>query len=162
MHRLIWEEQELPKYISDEKVKKMGGYIWVSIFILLAVAAFYMRKSAIKLSKEQQKDSAHLIILTDDTFNKTIKNGITLVDFWAPWCTPCKIQNPVISQVADELKEKAKICKLNVDEHRKTANLMKIRNIPNIIIFKDGEAVKQLIGVKPKHTIMKAVTSLFN
>lgn len=138
----------------------MGGYVWVSIFILLAVAAFYMRKSAVKLSKDQQKNSAHLIILTDDTFNKTIKDGVTLVDFWAPWCTPCKIQNPVINQVADALNGKAKICKINIDEHKKSASQMKIRNIPNIIIFKDGIAVKQLIGVKPKHTIMKAVSSI--
>lgn len=138
----------------------MGGYIWVSIAILLAVAVFYMRKSALKLSKDQQKNSAHLIILTDDNFNKTIKHGVTLVDFWAPWCTPCKIQNPVINQVADELNGKAKVCKINVDEHKKSANQMKIRNIPNIIIFKDGKAVKQMIGVKPKHTIMKTVTSL--
>lgn len=160
----LWnlEELALPKFISDEKVINMGPLIWLSIFILLAVAVFLMRRAALKISKEQQTDSANLIILTDENFNKTIKSGVTLVDFWAPWCMPCKIQNPVINQVADELNGKAKICKINVDEHKKSATQMKIRNIPNIIIFKDGEAVKQLIGVKPKHTILKTVSSLLD
>ena len=140
----------------------MGPLIWISVFTLLAVAVFYMRNNALKMSKEQQTDSPNLIILTDENFNKTIKEGVTLVDFWAPWCMPCKIQNPVINQIADELNGKAKICKINVDEHKKTATEMKIRNIPNIIIFKNGEAVKQLIGVKPKHTLLKAVQSVLD
>lgn len=138
----------------------MATLIWTIVIILLIAAFFYIRKSALKLSKEQQKNSENLIVLTDEIFNKTIKTGVTLVDFWAPWCTPCRIQNPVINQVADEMKGKAKICKINIDEHKKSAIQMKIKNIPNIIIFKDGEAVKQLIGVKPKHVILKAVNSL--
>ena len=140
----------------------MGLLIWISVFTLLAVAVFYMRNNALKISKEQQTDSPNLIILTDKNFNETIKEGVTLVDFWAPWCMPCKIQNPVINQIADELNGKAKICKINVDEHKKTATEMKIRNIPNIIIFKNGEAVKQLIGIKPKHTLLKAVQSVLD
>lgn len=138
----------------------MGPLIWISVFTLLAVAVFFMRNNALKMSKEQQTDSPNLIILTDKNFNETIKEGVTLVDFWAPWCMPCKIQNPVINQIADELKGKAKICKINVDEHKSSAAQMKIRNIPNIIIFKDGKAVKQLIGVKPKHTLLKVVLSM--
>lgn len=140
----------------------MGSLIWISVFTLVAVAVFFMRKNAIKMSKEQQTNSSNLIILTDENFDDTIEKGVTLVDFWAPWCTPCKIQNPVINQIADELKGKAKICKINVDEHKNSASQMKIRNIPNIIIFKDGKAVKQLIGVKPRHTILKAVQSLLD
>lgn len=138
----------------------MVTFILFTILILIIAAVYFMRKSALKMSKEQQTDSVNLIILTDENFNETIKEGITLVDFWAPWCTPCKIQNPVINQVADELAGKAKICKINVDEYKKSATQMKIKNIPNIIIFKNGQAVKQLIGVKPRSTILKAVISL--
>ena len=140
----------------------MGPLIWISIFILFVVAVFFMRNNALKISREQQTDSPNLIILTDRNFAETIKKGVTLVDFWAPWCMPCKIQNPVINQIANELKGKAKICKINVDEHKNSASQMKIRNIPNIIIFKDGKAVKQLIGVKPKHTLLKALQSLID
>ena len=113
-----------------------------------------------KLSVINTVQSDNVVELTDAQFEETISKGITLVDFWAPWCTPCRIQNPVINQLADELKEKVRVCKINVDEHKQAAIKMKIKNIPNIIIFKDGVAKKQIIGAKPKHTIMKAVLDI--
>lgn len=140
----------------------MGTFIWLFVVIMLILVVYYIRKAALRMSKEQQVESENIIILTDEKFSKSIKSGVTLVDFWAPWCAPCKMQNPIINQVADELKGKAKVCKINIDDHKKSASQMKIRNIPNIIIFKDGEAVKQLIGMKPKHTILRAVTTLLN
>lgn len=140
----------------------MGTFIWLFVVIMLILVVYYIRKAALRMSKEQQVESENIIILTDEKFSKLIKSGVTLVDFWAPWCAPCKMQNPIINQVADELKGKAKVCKINIDDHKKSASQMKIRNIPNIIIFKDGEAVKQLIGMKPKHTILRAVTTLLN
>ena len=140
----------------------MGTFIWILAVILLILAVYYIRKAVQKMSAEQQIESENLITLTDENFTQTIKKGVTLVDFWAPWCTPCKMQNPAINQIADELKGKAKVCKINVDDHKISAKQMKIKNIPNIIIFKDGEAVKQLIGIKPKHTILRAVTTLLN
>lgn len=140
----------------------MGTFIWLFVVIILILIVYYIRKAALKMSKEAQVESENIIILTDDNFTKMIKNGVTLVDFWAPWCAPCKMQNPIINQIADELKGKAKVCKINIDDHKISASQMKIKNIPNIIIFKDGEAVKQLIGMKPKHTILRAVTTLLN
>ncbi|MEJ2593845.1 MAG: thioredoxin [bacterium] len=97
--------------------------------------------------------------LTDEAFETAIQNGVTLIDFWAPWCNPCKRQMPVIQEIAKEKKEEVTCYKINVDEHKSTARHMKIKNIPNIIIFKDGVPVRQLIGAKPKHLIMKAVES---
>lgn len=140
----------------------MGTFIWIFAVIILILAVYFIRKAAQKISAEQQIESENLITLTDENFTQTIKKGLTLVDFWAPWCTPCKMQNPAINQIADELKGKVKVCKINVDDQKKSAAQMKIRNIPNIIIFKDGEAVKQLIGIKPKHTILRAVTTLLD
>ncbi len=64
-------------------------------------------------------DSVNLIILKDATFKNQINSGVTLIDFWAPWCMPCKIQGPIVSEVADELKGKAAICKFNIDENKK-------------------------------------------
>jgi len=140
----------------------MESFIWILVLVIIIALVFYMRNLTRKINKADQEQSENLIILTDENFQKTIEKGVTLVDFWAPWCTPCKIQNPVINQIADELKGKAKVCKINVDEHKKSATQMKIRNIPNIIIFKNGKAEMQLIGVKPKHTIMKTVHSLLD
>lgn len=101
----------------------------------------------------------HVEELRDEEFDKAIQHGVTLIDFWAPWCNPCKRQMPVIQEIAVEKKEEVKCYKINVDEQKISAKRMKIKNIPNIIIFKDGEAVRQIIGAKPKHLIMKAVES---
>jgi len=135
----------------------MGTFIWILILAVLIVAIFYFIKVSKKINQADQKVSENVIELTDSNFQGAIKKGVTLVDFWAPWCMPCRVQNPVINQLADELKGKAKICKMNVDEQKKTAVKMNVRNIPNIIIFKNGEPVKQLVGVKPKHIILNAI-----
>ena len=129
------------------------------LFVTIIVITIFQRYKAFKQSGNVVQ-SSRVIDLTDETFQKTIETGITLVDFWAPWCGPCRAQNPVITKIANEVGDAAKICKINVDEHKKAAIQMKIKNIPNIIIFKDGEAVKQIIGAKPKHLIMRALEPL--
>jgi thioredoxin 1 len=120
--------------------------------------AFIKRYKMIK-SMSNAVDSEKLNILTDANFQRTISKGVTLIDFWAPWCTPCKIQGPIVSEVAEEIGDKANICKLDVDQNKKTAAKLKIRSIPTIMIFKDGKAVKQFVGVKTKSVLMKALLS---
>lgn len=129
------------------------------LFTFIIAATIFQRYKAAKTPDSTGQDS-RVIDLTDDNFQETIKSGVTLVDFWAPWCGPCRVQNPVIEKIANELGDAAKICKINIDVHKKSAIKMKIKNIPNIIIFKNGEAVKQLIGAKPKHVIIKALEPL--
>ncbi len=129
----------------------------VIIVVALLVISFYKRYKMIKNMDSNAVDSANLIILSDATFKKQIKSGVTLVDFWAPWCMPCKIQGPIVNEVADELEGKAAICKLNIDENKKTSAKLGIRSIPTIIIFKDGKAADKLVGVKSKSVLIKAV-----
>jgi thioredoxin 1 len=129
------------------------------LFVFIIAITIFQRYKAIK-NPENKSQNSRVIDLSDEDFQETIKTGVTLVDFWAPWCGPCRNQNPVIEKIADEVGEAAKICKINVDEHKKAAVQMKIKNIPNIIIFKDGDAVKQLIGAKPKHVILMALKPL--
>ena len=133
-------------------------YIWipVGIFIMVFLFAFYKRAKMIK-GMTEGPDSDKLKILTDANFKAVTGKGISLVDFWAPWCTPCKIQGPIVSQVADEIGEKANICKLDVDKSKRVAAKLKIKSIPTIIIFKDGKPVKQFIGVKTKNVLLKAL-----
>lgn len=76
-----------------------------------------------------------------------------LVDFWAAWCGPCQIMGPIIDELAEEMKDKAKIGKLNVDENRVTATNYSVMSIPTLIIFKDGKVVKQLVGVQNKDNL---------
>ncbi len=136
----------------------MNLYFWIPVGLLVMLLAFaYYKRVRILKNLENMPDSSHLIALTDATFKKTIKSGITLVDFWAPWCVPCKIQGPIISELADKYHEKAKIAKLNIDEHKKTAAELGIRSIPTIIIFKDGKPAKKLVGAKQLNALIKAL-----
>lgn len=99
--------------------------------------------------------SEHTLIITDANFEKTIAKGVTLIDFWAPWCGPCRIQGPIVNDLANHMAGKAKIGKLDVDQNKKVSAKLGVRNIPTIFIFKEGEIVKQLVGVKPKQTLIK-------
>ena len=128
----------------------------IAVFLFIIVVTIFQRFSNNKPIQDSDAKN-NIISLTDETFEETIKTGVTLVDFWAPWCRPCRSQMPVVNQIADEKSNVAKICKINVDDHKKAAIKMKIKNIPNIIIFKEGVAVRQLIGSKPKHLILKAL-----
>jgi len=141
----------------------MNTYFWIifGIFFLVIVFTFYRRyKMVASMSNHPVSDK--LIILTDATFKKQIAKGVSLVDFWAEWCTPCKIQGPVVSEVAEEMSDQAKICKLDVQHNQRTATQLGIRNIPTILVFKDGKPFKKFVGVKTKTVLMKAVKNALN
>ncbi len=108
---------------------------------------------------EASAEGSMVLNITDDTFEQTIAEGVTLVDFWAVWCPPCRIQNPIIEDVAQELGNVAKITKLDVDHNPRSANLNRVQNIPTLIIFKDGEPVQRYIGVQQKETLVAAIKS---
>ncbi len=131
-----------------------------------AIIAFFVSAIAAVLPAQISKGKSNTtggpvkaIQLTDADFNKTIKEGITLVDFWAPWCGPCRIQGPIVDEVAAELGDKAVIAKLDVDKNKATAGKYNVRSIPTIIIFKNGIPVKRYVGVKQKQTLVNAINS---
>ena len=131
----------------------------MGILIIAFVFAFFKRYKMIK-GMTEGPISDNLKILTDANFKAVTGKGISLVDFWAPWCTPCKVQGPMVSQLADEIGDKASICKLDVDKNQRVAGSLKIRSIPTIIIFKDGKPVKQFVGVKTKGILLKSLKEL--
>ncbi|HHT83684.1 MAG TPA: thioredoxin [Clostridiales bacterium] len=92
-----------------------------------------------------------------DNFNKTIAQGITLVDFWAEWCGPCRMLLPVIESVAQELEGKVKVAKVNVDNQEAIAQKYGILTIPTVILFKDGEVMEKLVGYKNKQVFIEMV-----
>ena len=108
-------------------------------------------------SNNKDESSENTIVLTDMNFEKTIAKGLTLVDFWATWCAPCRMQGPIINDLANEMKGKVQIGKLDVDKNPRIARKLGIRNIPTLYLFKNGEIVKQFVGVKPKTVLAKEI-----
>lgn len=94
--------------------------------------------------------------LENENFNEIISNGVTLVDFYAEWCGPCKMLGPIIEEVADELNS-IKVMKVNIDEHGDIAQKYGVMSIPTLILFKDGNEVNKSIGFMPKEDIIEFV-----
>jgi len=102
---------------------------------------------------------ANVTHLSDSTFQSEVleAEGLVLVDFWAPWCGPCKMIGPVIEELSAEYRGRVKICKLDVDENNETAGSYGIMSIPTMVLFKDGKEVNRLVGFVPKANIAKAL-----
>ncbi|HAL93878.1 MAG TPA: thioredoxin [Rectinema sp.] len=102
------------------------------------------------------------VTLTAENFKKEVLESKipVLVDFWAEWCMPCKMIGPSISQIAETYKDKIKVGKLNVDSEAEIASQYSIISIPTLIIFKDGQAIRQKVGAMPRHEIEKLFSDL--
>ena len=106
--------------------------------------------------------AGNVIELTDATFDETVHSSDVpvLVDFWAPWCGPCKMIGPLIKEIADEYAEKAKICKLNTDEARDSAVEFGITAIPTVMLFHNGQVQKKWVGLTSKKDMSEAINEL--
>ncbi|MDO7252670.1 thioredoxin [Helicobacter cappadocius] len=100
------------------------------------------------------------IELTKENFDSTTKNGVALVDFWAPWCGPCRMLAPVIDELAEEYEGKVAICKVNTDEQDELSAKYGIRSIPSIIFMKNGEVVDQITGAVSKQVLKDKIDSI--
>ena len=104
----------------------------------------------------------NVVELTDESFEATISEGVVLVDFWAPWCGPCKMLTPVVEEIAGEYAGKATICKMNTDDHRDAAVEYAINAIPTIILFSGGQVAKKWVGLTTKQDITDAIDELLD
>ncbi|MEW9670786.1 thioredoxin [Ammoniphilus sp. 3BR4] len=93
--------------------------------------------------------------VTDNNFAQEVENaGTVLVDFWAPWCGPCKMIAPVLEELDAEIGDKIKIAKLNVDENPETASRFGVMSIPTLLVVKDGSVVDKVVGFQPKDALL--------
>lgn len=99
------------------------------------------------------------IELTNENFEATVASGVSLVDFWAPWCGPCRMIAPVIDELANDFAGQANICKVNTDEEQELAVKFGVRSIPTILFFKDGKVVDQMIGAASKQAFADKIKS---
>ena len=141
------------------KTESIMAYYWyIIIIVVVGIVVFMFRRYKMFVSGIDTPESEKLLNFSDKNFSHQIKNGIVLIDFWAEWCQPCKIQGPIVSQLAEDNNDKnVKIGKLNVEKNPKVANMLGIRNIPTIIIFKSGKEVQRLVGLKNKKALGKSI-----
>jgi thioredoxin 1 len=101
--------------------------------------------------------SDDIVILSDSTFDETVGASDTpiLVDFWAEWCGPCKMVAPTLAEIADEQRGKLTIAKLNVDDNPDTARRFEVMSIPTLLVFKDGQPAKRIVGAKGKGALLQ-------
>jgi thioredoxin 1 len=102
---------------------------------------------------------SNYIELNNDNFETTVKEGVSLVDFWAPWCGPCRMLSPVIDELANDFENKANICKVDTDAQQDLAVKYGVRSVPTILFMKDGEIVDQLIGAQSKQVLADKINS---
>ena len=98
-----------------------------------------------------------IVHATDANFAAETNEGVVLVDFWAPWCGPCKMIAPVLEELDGEISDKAKIVKVDVDENQETASKFGIMSIPTLVVLKNGEVVDKAVGFQPKEALAQLV-----
>ena len=98
------------------------------------------------------------IELTEASFDDAVKSGTVLIDFRAPWCGPCRMQGPILDDVAEQVGDAATVAKVNVDEAPGVAAKFGVRSIPTLIILKDGEVDKQFVGVQQASVLVEALS----
>ncbi len=101
--------------------------------------------------------SDNVLQLDNANFSSEVSHGVTLVDFWAPWCGPCRMQAPIVDHVASRVSPRAKVAKLNVDEVPSIAGEYGIQSIPSLVVFKDGQVVNHFVGVHGEQELVGAI-----
>ncbi len=136
----------------------MSTILIVVIAVLVLFIGFIVYNYYRVKNTKPVPDSKKIKVLGNKNFKPVIRRGITLVDFWAPWCAPCKIVAPILNEIA-ESENRVTVAKVNVDLQKQLAQKYKIRNIPTLVMFRDGREVRRYVGVKTKRFLEKEITA---
>jgi thioredoxin 1 len=102
-------------------------------------------------------DNEKILTLTEQNFNHQTKDKTVLIDFWASWCAPCRMMAPVLNEVANELTANVHVGKVDIEKYQSLAQKFKVRNIPTLILLKNGKEVNRFVGVKNKDFLLKQI-----
>lgn len=103
--------------------------------------------------------AGHIVYLDDSNFQEAVSNGVTLVDFYADWCGPCRMIAPIIDELAKEMDGKAKVAKVDIEASQKVTSQFGVTSIPTLILFKNGEEFKRIVGVRDKAALSSLIQS---
>jgi thioredoxin 1 len=129
----------------------------VTIIILSVLAALFLFARYKMKNIPVVADSEKILTLTDKNFQHQTKNKLVLVDFWASWCAPCRMMAPVLNEVAEELSGNSHIGKVNIEEYQSLAQKFQVRNIPTLILLKDGKEINRFVGMKSKDFLLEQI-----
>jgi thioredoxin 1 len=104
-------------------------------------------------------DNDKILTLTDKNFQHQTKNKLVLVDFWASWCAPCRMMAPILNEVADELAGNSQVGKVNIEQYQSLAQKLQVRNIPTLILLKNGKEINRFVGIKSKDFLLQQLSN---
>lgn len=135
----------------------MNTVLIITGALILAFAVLYLVARSKMKNTPVVEDNDDIIKLTDKNFDHQTKNRVVLVDFWADWCMPCRMMAPVLNDLAGDLNGNAYVGKVDVEQNRELAQKHNIRNIPTMVLFKNGKEVNRFVGVKTKDFLMSQI-----
>jgi thioredoxin 1 len=134
-------------------------FIITSIIITVFGGLYLMARARMK-NIPFVADNANILTLTDKNFSHQTKNKLVLVDFWASWCAPCRMMAPVLNEVADELTGNSHVGKVNIEQYQSLAQKFQVRNIPTLILLRNGIEVNRFIGIKNKEFLLQQINKV--
>ena len=133
----------------------------IIIGILIAfLLALYLIAHARMKNIPVVDDNDNILTLTDKNFQHQTKNKLVLVDFWASWCAPCRMMAPVLNDVANELTGNSHVGKVNIEQYQFLAQKFRVRNIPTLILLKNGMEVNRFVGIKNKEFLLQQINKV--